>query len=66
MVGLLGGLYSYIILDGLCGTSFRLALCVLHCSCSAMVGICLTRLETRTKEFSMCASHGVLRNLKAQ
>ena len=25
-----------------------------------------TRLETRTKESNMCASHGVLRNLKAQ
>ena len=25
-----------------------------------------TRLETRTKESNMCASHGALRNLKAQ
>ena len=25
-----------------------------------------TRLETRTKESNMCASHGVLRNLQAQ
>lgn len=25
-----------------------------------------TRLETRTKESNMCASHGVLRNPKAQ
>ncbi len=25
-----------------------------------------TRLETRTKESNMCASHGVLRNLRAQ
>ena len=27
---------------------------------------CPTRLETRTKESNMCASHWVLRNLEAQ
>jgi hypothetical protein len=66
MIILLGDGRSKSLNDLLCWSFFSVVLCDSYCSCGETVGICLTRLETRTKEFSTYASHGVLRNLKAQ